>query len=192
MEIKKYDLQKIREILDEVRVCTLLCCTQNGKVYSPAAEEYIKWLEGFAQYCIPEMKNNWGDTIRKIIYSVAVAKPQFDNDPDIEKAIFDNENAIIDSLYNFMNAAQIMKIYDETHSWKYVGDMLKEQGHSGWTFSGLANILIQYSLMGVDFIEKFDPNRIKRDNNFKEYYYKASEYITARQTLNKKLVQIIS
>ena len=192
MESKKYNSQKISEILNDIRICTLLYCTKNGKVYSSLAEEYIKWLGEFNKYCIPEMKNVWIDTIRKIVYSVVITKPKFTDDPDIQELIRNNEYAIIDNLYNFMNAAEIMKAYDETRSWECVNYIVKKQEHSGLTFSVLSNILIQYSLIGVDFIEKFDPNRISRDKDFKEYYNKAQEYIITRQTLNKKLIQAIS
>lgn len=192
MTNEKYNSQKIREILSEIRVCTLLSCTNDGKVYSSSAEEYLEWLGEFTKYCIPEMKNDWMDTIRKIIYGVLVIKPKFDDDPDIQEVIRNNEYAIIDHLYDFMNAAEIMKVYDETHSWDSVNEVLREQGHSGWTFSGLSNIMIKYSLIGVDFIEKFDSDRISRDKNFREYYNKAKEYLVARQTLNKKLILAIS
>ena len=40
----------LKEILDEVRTCTLLCCTDNGKVYSSSAEKYLKWLEGYTSF----------------------------------------------------------------------------------------------------------------------------------------------
>ena len=75
---------------------------------------------------------------------------------------------------------------------KIVEELVREQGHSGWTFSGLSNILIKYSLIGVDFIEKFDPDRIIRDENFREYYNKAKEYMATRETLNKRLIRAIS
>ena len=192
MESKKYNPQKISEIINDIRICTLLYCTKNGKVYSSSAEEYIKWLGEFSKYCIPEMKNDWMDTIRKIVYGVVVTKPKFSDDPAIQEIIRNNEYAIIDNLYNFMNAAEIMKVYDETHSWECVNYIVKKQGHSGWTFSGLSNTLIQYSLIGVDFIEKFDPNSINRDKDFKEYYNKTQEYITTRQVLNKNLIQAVS
>lgn len=40
----------LKEILDEVRTCTLLCHTDNGKVYSSSAEKYLKWLEGYTSF----------------------------------------------------------------------------------------------------------------------------------------------
>lgn len=188
MEIKKYDSKKIKEVLNEVRICSLLYCTKNGKVYSTSAEEYIEWLGQFAKYCIPEMANEWKNAIRKIIYSTVVPKPQYKNDPRVKEIIDNDEYVIIDKLYNFMDAAEIMKKYDETHSWECVEELVSNQGHSGWTFSGLSNVMIQYSLIGIDFIEKFDPSRTSRDQEFKKYYDQAQNYINTRQALNKRLV----
>lgn len=192
MESKKYGYQEIKDILEEVRICTLLCCTDGGKVYSSSAEEYIQWLEQFAKYCIPEMANEWKERIRTIIYSVIAVKPKYENDPSIKREIRNNEYVIIDSLYEYMNAAEIMEAYDKTKSWEYVNQILSEQGHTGWTLSGLSNIMIQYSLIGVDFIEKFAPNRISRDSKFKKRYKQAKEYLENRQELNKRLTYALS
>ncbi len=51
----------------------------------------------------------------------------------------------------------------------------KEQGHTGLTFSGLSNVMIVYSKIGVEFIEIFDPGRINRDESFKKYYTKVKK-----------------
>ena len=192
MENKKYNTEKIKEIINEIRIHSLLCCTEKGNVVSSLAEEYLNWLGEYSKYCIPETQQEWQETIRNILYNVVVAKPKYKDDLKIKETLENNEYAIIDNLYNFMDAGEIMKKYAETHSWKIVEELVREQGHSGWTFSGLSNILIKYSLIGVDFIEKFDPDRIIRDENFREYYNKAKEYMATRETLNKRLIRAIS
>lgn len=42
MEIKKYDSKKVKEVLNEGIIYSLLYCTKNGKFYSTSAEEYIE------------------------------------------------------------------------------------------------------------------------------------------------------
>ena len=175
MEIKKYNYDKIKEILNEIRHSTLLCCTKNGKIYSSSAEEYLKWLGEFAKYCLPEKVEEWNENIRKILYSVIVPKHKFKDDPHVKRIVESNEYAIIDSLYNFMNAAEIMETYDKTNSWECVREKIKEQGHTGFTFSGLSNVMIEYSKIGVEFIENLDPDRINRDESFKKYYTKVKK-----------------
>ncbi len=70
--------------------------------------------------------------------------------------------------------------------------VVNEQGHSGLTFSGLLNIMVQYSLIGVDFVDRYDPSRIKRDKNFKKIYNQSKSYIENRSQLNKRLVLALS
>ena len=192
MKDKEYNYEKIQEILNDVRVCTLLCCTQDGQVYSVLAEKYLEWLGSFSKYCIPEMNQDWQNTIREIVYSVLVPNHQFKDNPDTKKIMQDNEYEIIDNLYNFMDAGEIMKTYAKTHSWEQVNNLIKEQGHSGWTFAGLSNVLIQYSPIGVDFIEKFNPERIKHNHDFKRYYDVAKNYKDNRQELNKRLIRVLA
>lgn len=87
-----------------------------------------------------------------------------------------------------MNAGKIMQTYNNTKSWKEVDKIMEEQGHSGWTFSGLSNIMIQYSLIGADFIDRYDPHRVERSKDFKNIYDKSKNYIENRTELNKRLV----
>lgn len=182
----------MEKILDEVRACTLLYVTKKGKIDCSSAEEYLMWINQYSQYCMPEMTKSWKETIRKIIYSPLVPKPQY-QDNSITKELIENNNyVIIDNLYNFMNAGKIMQTYNNTKYWEEVDKVIKEQGHSGWTFSELLNIMIQYSLMGVDFVDRYDPDRIKRDKNFRKIYNKSKNYIEKRTELNKRLVLALS
>ncbi len=191
MEKTRYDFD-IRRILNEIRICTWLQCTDNGKIYSPSAEEYLSWLGQFKKYCIPEMASEWEITIRKIIYSTVVLKAQFKDDPRAQEIIDDDDCSIINSLHHFMDAGEIMKIYDETHSWEEVYELLQDQMHTGSTFSGLSDVIIQYSLIGVDFIDRFDSDRVVRDREFRKNYNKSKKYINSRQELNKRLIRALS
>lgn len=143
----KYNSKQLEEILDEVRTCTLLFVTKNGKINCPSAEEYLTWINQYSKYCIPEMAEIWKETIRNLIYSPLVPKPQHQENSIVKEVIENNNYVIIDNLYNFMGAGKIMQTYNETKSWEKVDNVLKEQGHSGWTFSGLLNIMVQYSLI---------------------------------------------
>ncbi len=48
MEKNKYSSKRLEEILDEIRVCTLLYITKNGKIDCPSAEEYIMWINQYS------------------------------------------------------------------------------------------------------------------------------------------------
>lgn len=138
------------------------------------------------------MAESWKENVRKIIYSPLVPKPEH-QDSLISKELIENNNyVIIDNLYNFMDAGKIMQTYNDTKSWEEVDKVLAEQGHSGWTFSGLLNIMIQYSLIGVNFVDRYDPDRIKRDKNFKKVYNTSKNYIENRIEVNKRLVLALS
>lgn len=172
-----YDLN---EILDEVRVCTLLCCTKNGEIYSASAEKYLKWLEEYTKFCIPEMVNEWKESTRKIVYSPLVPKQEARNNSRTKELIIYDNYRIIDELYNFMDAGKIMQTFDETHSWEKVRQVVREQGHSGFTFSGMAIVILKYSLIGVEFVDRFCSYIIK-DKELKKIYMKQKQYINKRK-----------
>lgn len=192
MEKNKYGSEYLGEILDEVRACTLLYVTKNGKISCSSAEEYLNWINQYSEYCIPEMVESWKANIRKLIYSPLVPKPGHQDDSIVKDIIENNNYMIIDNLYNFMDAGKIMQTYNDTKSWEEVDKVVNEQGHSGYTFSGLMNIMIQYSLIGVDFVDRYDCNRMKRDKKFKKMYNEAKNYIENRTELNKRLVYALS
>ncbi len=138
------------------------------------------------------MTENWEETVRKIIYSPLVPKPEHQNNPIAKYLIENNNYVIIDNLYNFMDAGKIMQTYNDTKSWEEVDKVVDEQGHSGYSFSGLLNVMIQYSLIGVDFVDRYDPNRINRDKEFKNLYNSNKSYVYNRNKLNKRLIYALS
>lgn len=188
MKKNKYNSTELERILDEVRACNLFFITKNGKINCPSAEDYLAWINQYSRFCIPEMKESWEETTRNIIYSPLVPKPEYQDDSLAKELVESNNYAIIDYLYNFMDAGRIMQTYDETKSWEKVDEVLDEQGHSGLTFSGLMNVIIQYSKIGADFVDRYDPDRVKRDRIFKAYYKKSKDYLENRTELNKRLV----
>lgn len=168
----KYGSKELKEILDDVRMCKMLCCTKDGKVYSLKAEEYLLWMNEYAKYCLEDMQDIWKKDVKTIVYGPLILRPEFRDDPDGLALIKNNTSVIIDTLFDFMNTGLIMQVFDETSSWEEVERMLDEQGHSGSTLSSLENMMIKYASIGTDFIEHVDPNRITRDKKFKKIYEK--------------------
>lgn len=89
MKKNKYSSKQLEKILDKVRNCTLFYITKNGKIDCPSAEEYLIWINQYAQYCIPEMAENGKETVRRIIYSPLVAKPQYQDNSIVKQLIKD-------------------------------------------------------------------------------------------------------
>ena len=119
-------------------------------------------------------------------------RPQYQDNCCAQSLIENNNYVIIDHLYNYMNAGQIMKTYNDTKSWQEVDKVIEEQGHSGWTLSGLLNIMVQYSLIGTDLVDKYDTTKNQRDHNFQKMYDKSKNYTKLRKDLQKRLVLAIS
>lgn len=88
-----------------------------------------------------------------------------------------------------MDAGAIMKKYHETNSWEEVEKLVEEQGHSGYTFSGMCNVMLRFSQYGVEFVEHFDPYRAERSQDFQDMYKKRSE--EKRKLLNQRLVNVL-
>lgn len=178
MRENKWSLEKLESMLDEVRLYTLFHITKNGEIYSTAAENYLKWISEYSKYCIPEMADDWINTIRNLIYNdVLVLNQQHQNNSSAKQLIKDNNYEIIDNLYNFMDAGMIMEVYNNTHSWEEVDKVLRSQGHSGFTFSGLLNVMIKYSVIGAEFADRYAPLELKRDSDLKKAYKRNRELI---------------
>lgn len=192
VENNKYKSKQIKEILDSIRLNTLLHITKDGKIDCPEADNFIAWIDGYAKYCIPEMQEKWKEAIRKILNGTIVPKPKYQSDTKVQEIVISNDYTIIDNLYNFINAGEIMQTYEETKSWEEVNKIVDKQGHSGWTLSGLLNIMIQYSLIGVEFVDLVDQDRINRDESFKKLYDEAKSYNDNRTELNKRLIVAIT
>lgn len=76
--------------------------------------------------------------------------------------------------------------WNETHSWEDIDMVLEKQGHSGYTFSGLANMMIRYSDIGVEFVDKYCPTRLKRDDGFAELYNEAKAQLKQDEDILSK------
>jgi len=192
MDKNKYNSKRLEEILDDVRFSTLMYITKKGKIHCSTAEEFLTWINQFSHYCIPEMAELWNQSVRNLIYSALVPRPQYQDNCCAQSLIENNNYVIIDHLYNYMNAGQIMKTYNDTKSWQEVDKVIEEQGHSGWTLSGLLNIMVQYSLIGTDLVDKYDTTKNQRDHNFQKMYDKSKNYTKLRKDLQKRLVLAIS
>lgn len=191
-ETRKYTTKDLKVVLSDVRMCTLLYCTNNNKVVSALAEGYIDYMNEFGRYCMPEKRNDWNEKIREIVYAPIVLKPNTEVSSELSKMVIAKDYAIIDSLFNFMNAAEIMKEYSETHSWERIDEIMEKQGHTGFTLSGLENIMLLYSNIGVEFVDRYDSSRIKRDKDFKEEYERIKISMIYRNVLNKRLINALS
>ena len=82
MELK-YNYAAIKDILNEVTICTQLFCTKNGEIYSTSAEEFLEWINEYTKYVIPEKVDTWKNVTRKCIYNPLVLK----HDVEITKQI---------------------------------------------------------------------------------------------------------
>lgn len=168
----KYGTKELIDILNDVRLCTLLYITKNGKVFSSKAEEYLRWINEYSKYCVSGMEDAWQEDIRRILYNPLILKPEYkDSDKGLE-LIKNNNGVIIDKLFDYMNAGMIMDEFARTQSWGEVQKVLDEQGHTGFTMSGLESVLIMYALIGNEFIDQFDKDRVRRDANFRSIYQK--------------------
>lgn len=187
--MKKYSSEEIRKILEDVKTCAQLFCTKNNKVYSDMAEEFINSLGEYAKYCYPEMTSRWELRIRENIYGPLVPRGVIPFNDRIERVIKTRDMAIIDTLFNFINAGEIMSAYDETKSWEEIDRILDIQGHTGSTFSALISILILYWPLGVAFADRYDPTRKDINEKFKVDYEQAKEYQNTRTDLNNRLIR---
>lgn len=157
MEI--YDGINFKAVLDSVRTAKVFSIEIEGKLYSVEAEKYLKWINQYSLYCDKEKREAWRKITREIIYGARVVGPQVKDDMKRYQLLESNNLEIEAAIYHFVNAGQVMKIYQETGSWEMVDDELKKQGHTGATFTSLINVLLQFSNFGAEFIERYCVDR---------------------------------
>ena len=189
MEKEKYSSGEIKGILKNVTWSSRMHCTRGGKVYSSSAEEFLRWINEYTKYCRPDEVDNWNSICRDKIYNPLILKDGVECTPELQKLIHNREYEIVDCLFNFMDAGAIMKKYHDTNSWDEVEMLIKEQGHSGYMFSGMCNVMLRFSQYGVEFVDHFDPFRAERCQAFQDMYKKRSE--EKRKQLNQRLVNVL-
>ena len=185
---KKYNSKYIRNILEGVVLSAQLYLTKNGRIWDPEAEEFINYLNGFTKYCYPFRCDDWKKNIREIIYSPKVPRPGVEITDELKEYLDMDKTIIINAIYHFIDAAEVMEVYAKTHSWDEVEKTVNNQGHSGLTFGALRNILLDYALMGTEFADRFSPHSVDVDENFRKAYLERKEYLDQI----KKLTSILN
>ncbi|MBQ8891780.1 MAG: hypothetical protein IJ068_02830 [Bacilli bacterium] len=121
----------------DVKMSKLLFLTKGGKIYSNIANEYIDDVSKYSIYCKEDKQDEWIATIRKLIYMSGEVEDYLLLS---ELSARENAGMIMESISNNMSLADISKI-------------VKSQGHTGSSISLLGQIMLQYSPMGVEFVE---------------------------------------
>jgi len=167
-------LKGVKEVLADVIAKQLV-----GISKSDLAESY----NSYTKYCFPELKEEWNRMTRVIVYQPLTLNKDMIIDPNVYGRV--------NTLANFMEAGEIMQTFFETKSWEEVDKVLDRQGHTGYTFSGMANVLILFSPMGVEFVDRYTKDRLERDQGFRDNYIVAKERINARNKLNMRLIKVL-
>ncbi len=193
---KKYSSKDIINILERVVIHHQLHLTKDGKIYSPDAEEIIEWLNSYKQYCLPFRSDAWENSIRELLYNPKVPRPGVVITEDLKKYLDDDKRCIMLALYHYIDAAEVMETYATTKSWEEVAKTVENQVHTSHTFSCMRDILLDYSLMGVEFIERFDIDSLKSSKNRKKAYLERKQYLEqikrCANVLNKEYKRLSS
>ena len=181
---RKYSYQDIKEVINDVRICSMQKKTKNSKIYSLKAEEFIDWMSEYSKYCALDMQEKWNNCVRELTYNILIPKNAYVTNDKVKEILKYSDYSWIDKIYNFVDAGDVMKVYSETNSLEEVYKVLKEQGHSGYTFSGMSIVVMAFSTFGVEFIDRFDATRPKRDEKFAKMYNQAK--ISKDEKIKKK------
>ncbi len=186
-KLNEYSYNDLKDIIEDVRMSYQWYITRDGEIFSANAENFLESISIYAQFCIPETAESFLKDIRYIVYHPKI--PQLvikdkEKEEIVKQIVKNNTDFIIENLFDYINACQIVETYAETNSWKEVETKLHEQGHSGYTFSGLSNVLIKYFPMGVEFIDKFAATRTSRDKEFNKYYLDLKQKVSSKKETN--------
>ena len=167
-----YSGENHKKIIKNVEVCKALYLTKDGKVYSCEAEEFIENMKEFNIYLKPDKIDLWNNEIRRIIYDTFAYISTANDEPGVKRTVEARRARIIGDLFAYINAGEIMRVYKQTNSWDEVYKTLQEQSHSGNTFSEVALVIKEFSVFGLEFIQKYAPHMIKENKKEVEDYEK--------------------
>ncbi len=140
--MEKYTFSNIINMLNEIREKK----KNNQNITSKLAQEILVDICSYSIYCDLSMQEEWKESIRNIIYNPITDKED----------LFDDNYNIANSIYNYIDAGRIMKTYFETKSWKEVKRVVNNQCHTIYTFPGVVDLILKYSLIKDDFLKEFN------------------------------------
>ena len=142
-QIEQYTAEDLFEptaenAIRDMTMSKLLFLTKNGEVYSSTANEYIEKMLAYATYCKKEEANNWIKTIKSLIFHAGET----------------NDEYILCELRSKEYAGIIMEQLANGKTMDEIKQIVREQGHSGFTISLLGQNMIMYSPYGLEFAEQ--------------------------------------
>lgn len=172
--LKEYSYTRLQEIINKVRMSLRLHIQKHNKPYCHEAEGFIQAVMAYSPLLIPERIKHFELVLRRYVYGL-VELPEKLNENELQGRTFEQFEkldtlSVVNDLYQYIDTCKVLKTWNDTHSWEEIDKVLHKQGHSGYSFSGVANMMLKYSDIGVEFIDRYCPDRIERDSNFAEIY----------------------
>lgn len=160
---KTYGLKELKDILGSIIKNQIV-----GDVNLREAEEFLAWLNTYTKYCFLEQKEKWQRITRETLYQELNPAYQVPN-------IWSNIYYRIEILHDFMNAGEIMQVFDEAKSWEEVDKILDKEGYPDDAITRLTNLLITFWPHGVEFVDRYLKDRLEQDKKFLENYENAKK-----------------
>ncbi len=190
--LKEYSYTRLQEMINNVRMSLRLHIQKHNKPYCHEAEGFIQAVMAYSPLVRPEKVKEFELVLRRYVYGCVALPETFDEkdlwNTTVERAEEMNTLAVVNSIYQLIDYCNVVKKWDDTQSWEEIDKVLHKQGHSGYSFSGLANMMIRYSDIGVEFVDKYCPDRLERDSDFAEIYNNAKTTLKSKQ--NENVVRI--
>lgn len=135
--IEKHYSPTKENALRDMRLSQELHLTKNGKFYSMVANEYRDVIAEYGMYCKEEELERWLAMSQSLIDSISSMKD-------------------VDWLYDAWvveATAKLMVALDGEVDWDRVSEIVSDQGHTVGTMSEVSQMLLDFSPMGVEFVE---------------------------------------
>ena len=167
----KYSQIDMQELIEEIRITTKINEKNNKNIEIKNAEDFLRYINNYSKYCTEDKKQLWKNTTSSLIYSPLVLNDGVKITPHIEQLINESDIEILDELYAYLCAGEIMEKYNKTKSWNEIDKILDRRKYSRYEFEKISDILIEYSSIGVNFIEKYDIKRLKKDKELQSRFF---------------------
>ena len=167
--MKKYRLN-IEEILSEIRIKNT---NKKELILDEKAERLLNKLKISSKYIYKKKVEEWNTYLRSLIYSPLILINSSKKIKHLNTILNTIDIEIIDELYAYIDAFEIIKKYELTKSWKEVEKLLKKQGQTSYSLDAISEILLEYSYIGVEFVNHFNKRCIINNLEMRRYYEEA-------------------
>ncbi|MBR2289594.1 MAG: hypothetical protein IJ867_03045 [Clostridia bacterium] len=162
-EFREESIPSIQDAIKDMHMSKLLFLTKKGRFFSYVVEDYLKDKQKFLPY-IKETKRQEFMNIYRAFFEKGVGNL--------------SDEMLRMHVEVFEDTGEVLKLLGKKTDWNQVEETIRNQAHIEATCNDLIKNVAYFSEYGLDFIEHFFGEEIRREAedkiDFENYYFSCS------------------